>query len=657
MSARFVGISSLVLLGALLIAVNVLTGALLRSTRLDLTQGRLYTLTQGSKNIAQSPAEPVTLTFYYSARAAQGRPQIEAIAGRISDLLDEFARASKGKVTVRTVDPESFSEDEDKAVQAGLMGIPTGTGESIYLGLVGTNTIGGRETIPLFDLGKERFIEYEVARLLQSLAMDKKPVISIISSISIDGGFAMDPQSGRPVQKKGWAFVRELKQLYDVRALTGENIVIPAETTVLLIVHPKNLNTKVQFAIDQYVLKGGKAIVFVDPLCMADDTPMQRGMQTPPDLSSNLENLFNAWGVGFDVKLVAADADMGTRIMAGQPGGKQQQLLFPPYISVDSRGLNKNDPATGKISVINFAMAGALNWKPADASAGPKTGTAAGAEFTAIIETTENSELLEASAMMSLTDPTSILANFKPLGKRLTLAARLTGRLKTAFPQGDPGAAQQADATKEGPATPIVTDALKESAKPAGIVIVADVDVLSDRLWMRDQSFGGISLGATKLADNIDFVTTAIDTFVGAGDLLGVRGRGDYIRPFTRVEEIQRAAEQKSRAEEERLKKKLEETEQKISALQQKNPDGSSAGAIILSDEQKKEIDGFMTERVEARKELRKVQFGLRQDVEKLGAWVKAINIGLVPLAIILIALVWSIVRMVARSASARSAS
>ena len=331
---------------------------------------------------------------------------------------------------------------------------------------------------------------------------------------------------------------------------------------------------------------------------------------------------------------------MGTRIVAAQPGGKQQQVIFPPYISVDSRGLNKNDPATGKVTSINFAMAGWLT--RADSAGG--TGDL---QWTPIIETTDDCETLDVSAMMSLTDPASILATFKPLGKKLTLAGRLTGTLKSAFPNGDPAAAAP-DPTKAGPAAPASTDWLAQSSKPAGVVIVADVDVLSDRMWMREQSLGGISLGAVKLADNIDFLTTCIDTFVGSGDLLGVRGRGEYLRPFTRVEEIQRAAEQKTRAEEDRLKKQLEEAEQKIAALQQKNPD-TGAGAMILTDEQKKEIDRFMAQKVETRKELRKVQYGLRQEVDRLGAWVTAINIGLVPVAIMLIALLWSGVRVISR--------
>ncbi len=650
MNARVIGITSLVLLAVLLVAVNVLAGAGLRSARLDLTEGKLYTLTQGSKNIAKSPAEPITLTFYYSAKAAQGRPQIQSIAGRIAELLDEFARASGGKVVVRTVDPEAFSEEEDKAVQAGLSGVPMGaSGEQLYLGLVGANTIGGRETIPIFDISNERFIEYDIARLIQSLSMVKKPVVAVISSLQLDGGFTMDPQSGRPVQRKGWAFLRELKQLYDVKMLSGENITIPAETDVLLVIHPKNLNVKTQFAIDQYVLKGKKAIVFVDPLCESDEAqPAMRGAP-PPERSSNLEGLFAAWGVGFDPTKVAADATMGTRLFAGQPGGRQQQLIFPPYITVNDKGLSKSDPATGKVTSINFATPGSLTKKaPADPAN-------QGAEFTPIIETTDNSELIEAATLMSLADPASILANFKPGGKKLTLAARLSGELKTAFPQGDPAAAQAADPSKQGPATPPSGDSLKQSTAPAGIVVVADVDMLSDRMWIREQTLGGITLGSMKMGDNIDFLTTCIDTMTGSGDLLNVRSRGEYIRPFTRVEEIQRNAEQKYRAEDESLKKKGEAAQQRIMEIQRKRPDAPENGAIILTDDQKKELETLRAETVETKKQQRKVQFNLRQDVENLGSWIKVINVGLVPVVVMLIALLWAIARLFTRRAAARA--
>jgi len=637
MNAKVTGIVSLILLAVLLVAVNVLASASLRSVRLDLTDGRLFTLTEGSKNIAKSPAEPITLTFYYSAKASQGRPQIEGIAGRIGEMLEEFARASGGKVVVRTIDPEAFSEDEDRAAQAGLTGIPTGNGDSIYLGLVGTNTIGGREVIPLFDVSNERFLEYDVARLVQALSMAKKPVVSVVSSLDLAGGFAMDPRTQQPMRKPGWAFMQELKQLYDVRTLLADNLVIPAETTVLLIVHPKNFNVKAQFAIDQYVLKGGKAIIYVDPLCMADEAAAQNRMQPGGvDLSSNLENLFAAWGVGFDPKLVAADATLGTRLIAGQ-GARQQQIVFPPYITVDQRGLNKSDPVTGKLTSVNFAMAGALARKaPADPANN-------GGELTPIVETTDNTMLLQASAMMALTDPTTVLAEFKSSGQRLTLAARLTGKLKTAFPQGDPGA-NAADPAKAGPGEPVAGESVKDSVKAAGIMIIADVDVLSDRLWMQQTA-----LGAMKVADNINFLTSAIDSFVGSGDLLGVRGRGEYTRPFTRVEEIRRGAEQRLRAEEEQLKKKAEAAQQRILEIERTRPDQSEQGVIVLTPDQQKELESLRAERLETRKQLRKVQFDLNQDVEKLGARVKLINIGLVPVVVMLIALLWAGLRALGR--------
>lgn len=640
MNARIAGIASLVLLAVLLVAVNVLAGASLRSVRLDLTDGRLYTLTQGSKNIARSPAEPVTLTFYYSAKAAQGVPQIEGIAGRIGEMLEEFARDSGGKIVVKSIDPEAFSEEEDRAVQAGLTGLPSPSGESIYLGLVGTNTIGGREVIPLFDITNERFLEYDVAKLVQALAMSKKPVVSIVSSLDLSGGFTLDPRTQQPMRKPGWAIMQELKQLYDVKSLQADNLVIPAETSVLLIVHPKNFNVKAQFAIDQFVLKGGKAIIFVDPLCMADESAAQQRMQPGgADLSSNLENLFNAWGVGFDTKVIAADATLGTRLMAGQ-GGRQQQIVFPPWITVDQRGFNKSDPVSGKLTTVNFAMAGVLTRKP------PADPSNKGGELTPIIETTDNSMLLQVSAMLALTDPASVLADFKPGGQKLTLGARLTGNLKTAFPQGDPAAAN-ADASKAGPAEPVAADSLKESAKPANLLIFADVDVLSDRLWIQQSAFG-----AMKVADNVAMLTTAIDSYIGSGDLLGVRARGEYSRPFTRVEEIKRGAEQRLRAEAEQLKQKAEAAQQRILEIERTRPDQSDQGVILLTDAQQKELEKLRSERLETRKQLRKVQFDLGQDVEKLGERVKLINIGLVPVVVMLIALLWAAFRAIGRKAA-----
>jgi ABC-type uncharacterized transport system involved in gliding motility auxiliary subunit len=653
MTARFTGALSLILLAVLFVAINVLAGLSLRSTRLDLTASKLYTLTEGSKKIASSPPEPITITFYNSQKASRGRPQVENIARRISDLLDEFARASNGKIKIRAIDPEAFSEEEDQAVQNGLVGIPAG-GETIYLGIVATNTIGGKETIPLFDINNERFLEYDVARLIQSLSMTKKPVISILSSVNMDGGFAMDPQTGRPMQRRPWGIMRELKSLYDVRTLTGDSIAIPPETSTLLVVHPKKLTPKNQFAIDQWVLAGGRTILFVDPIFEQDEAqPAAQGQS--PDRSSNLENLFNAWGVQFSTASIVADADLGIRINAGQQGQRGQQVIFPPWITVDKRGLVATDPATGKVNTVNFATAGFLTKKAAEK---PKEGEAAPAPtaadqmvFTPIIQSTTNSQLLNPAALISITDPTTIIANFQPSGNQYAIAARLSGTLTTAFPSGDPAAAET-DTT--GPNPPPKTDTLKKSAKDASVLIIADVDVLTDRMWTREQMLGGISLGAQKIGDNLDFLTTCLDINAGSGDLLGVRARGDFFRPFTRVEAIQRDAEQKFRAEQDRLKQKLSETEAKIADIQKKDPNATDKdGFIVLTKEQEAEIIKFREEQVETRKQLRNVQFNLRRDVESLGTWVKVINVGAVPIAVMFIALVWGAARALARRASA----
>lgn len=650
MTARFTGTLSLILLAVLLVAINVLAGLSLRSTRLDLTASKLYTLTEGSKKIASSPPEPITINFYNSQKASRGRPQVENIARRISDLLDEFARASNGKIKIRTIDPEAFSEEEDQAVQNGLVGIPAG-GETIYLGLVATNTIGGKETIPLFDINNERFLEYDVARLIQSLSMTKKPVVSVISSVNMDGGFAMDPQTGRPMQRRPWGVMREMKSLYDVRVLTGDTIAIPPETSTLLIVHPKKLSPKTQFAIDQWVLAGGRTIVFVDPIFEQDEAqPAAQGQS--PDRSSNLENLFNAWGVQYTTTSIVADADLGIRINAGQQGQRGQQVIFPPWITVDKRGLVATDPATGKVNTVNFATAGFLTKK---ASEKPKEGETAPAAdqsvFTPIIQSTTNSQLLNPAVLIAITDPASIIAGFQPSGNQYAIAARLSGTLNSAFPNGDPAAAETNTA---GPTPPPKTDALKKSAKEASVLIVADVDVLTDRMWTREQMLGGISLGAQKIGDNLDFLTTCLDINAGSGDLLGVRARGDFFRPFTRVEEIQRAAEQKFRAEQDRLKQKLSETEAKIAEIQKKNPNATDKdGFIVLTKEQEAEIVKFRAEQVETRKQLRNVQFNLRRDVESLGTWVKVINVGAVPVAVMLIALVWGLGRALARRTNA----
>lgn len=669
MHKTFGSIAALILLFAIFLGVNMLAGAGLRSTRLDLTQDSLYTLTRGASNIARAPKEPVTLTLYISDGVIRslGDPRIQLHARRVRELLEEFQRRSEGKITLKLVDPEPFSEAEDRAVEAGLTGLPVGNGEKLYLGLVGVNSIDGREVIAFFDPRDERLMEYEIAKLIHTLSDPKKPVIGIMTALPMKGGFAIDPRTRQPSQTPAWEIRRQLAGLFEIKDIEVTATEIPTEIEVLLLAHPKNLSPQTLFAIDQFVLKGGKLIAFVDPHCEVDVPPGADQMQQMmADKSSSLATLLDAWGVEITPQRVVGDLTLGVPVNAGARGG--EPVTFVPWLDVRAANMSSDDPITSQLSRVILASAGEIRQKTAaqaagtpaestgEAAAGEGVAPAAGASGTGptafiqpLITSTEKSELIDVSKLSVFPDPKELLASFVPSGQQRVLAARLTGSVNTAFPQGKP---VPEDAVDAGPTPP--GESLKTSSAPINVLLIADADILSDRYWVNSQDIGlGVPI-IQKISDNGDLVINSVDNLCGSADLISVRARGSYNRPFDRIVEIQRSAEQKYLAEQKELESKLTQAEQRISELQQQRTDGSSS--IFLTPEQEKEIEKFRAQMVDTRKQLRDVQLNLRKDVERLGNAMRIANIALVPLAVTLAAIVWGMIRSQRRAGSRRAA-
>jgi ABC-type uncharacterized transport system involved in gliding motility auxiliary subunit len=652
MSRTLGSIAAIILLGAIFLGINMLAGAGLRSTRIDLTKEGLYTLTKGAGNIAKSPKEPITLTLYISDGVIRSlaNPQIQLHARRVREMLEEFQRRSEGKIVLKLVDPEPFSEVEDRAVEAGLSGVPAGNGEKIYLGLVGTNSIDGREVLPFFDPRNERLMEYEIARLIHTLADPKKPVIGIMTALPMKGGFAIDPRTRQPAQTPAWEIRRELGSLFELKDIEVTAKEIPAEIEVLFVAHPKNLSQETLFAIDQFVLKGGKLIAFVDPRCEIDAPPGGDQMQQMmADRSSSLSTLLDAWGVEITKDRVVGDRSLGVAVNAGGRGG--EAVTFLPWLDVRAAQMSEDDPVTSQLSRIILASAGEIrakadaaetkekppaDQKPAATPQGPK------ATITPLLSSTEQSEMVDVAKLSIMPDPKELLTSFVASGQKRVLAARLSGKVTTAFPNGRPATAPAEDGKADaGPQPP--GEGLKESNGSINVVLFADADILSDRYWVDSRDIGlGVPI-VQKISDNGDLVINAVDNLCGSTDLIAIRARGGYTRPFERIVEIQRNAEQKYLAQQKELEGKLSQAEQRIAELQQKRPDGSSS--IFLSDEQQKEIEKFRAEMVQTRKELRNVQLNLRKDVERLGDAMRLANIAIVPLGVTLGAIVLSMVR------------
>jgi ABC-type uncharacterized transport system involved in gliding motility auxiliary subunit len=612
MSARTrqrIGYSTLVLMFVAFIVAVMVSNVLLRGLRIDLTQNQLYTLSPGTRKLLQKIEEPINLYLFFSNQDTQTLPALRAYANRVTETLQEFAaHAPKGKLVLHVVDPLPFSEEEDRAEQFGLQAANVG-GKNVYFGLAGSNSVGTTDTIPFFDpeASKEALLEYDLAKLVYNLANPKKTVVGLLSGAPIGGSF--DPRTQQPTQP--WVIVEQARQLFELRMLPDSTLKIDDDVGVLWVVHPAMLDDATQYALDQFVLRGGRALIFVDPMAEILGGGAETGAFAPAP-SSNLERLFKAWGVEFSASEVVADNRYALNVRMGQRPTRHIGLL-----GLDMDAMTQDDPITSGLGTINVGLAG--YFKSADGAA---------TKLTPLLKSSVEAETLPAARFQFLPDPGELLNGFKATGTQYVIAARLEGPLKTAFPDGPPAAK---DEGRDKPIDETLKAAHRASAESSNLVLVADVDMLSDRLWVQVQSFLGQRL-VNAFANNGDFVINALDNLSGSADLIGLKSRATYTRPFTTVEKLRRDADAKFRQTEQQLESQLSETERKLGELQAGRNDKSS---MLMNAEQQAEIQRFLDEQVRIRKDLRAVRRNLDQDIDSLGTTLKVVNILVMPLALI----------------------
>jgi ABC-type uncharacterized transport system involved in gliding motility auxiliary subunit len=632
------GGGTLLALALLFIGLTVLFNYALRGWRLDLTQNRLYTTAPGTDRVLANIKEPINLYFFFSEKAATAIPDLNTYGVRVREFLQELVSRSNGKLHLYVIDPQPFSEEEDRASELGVRGVPLGgAGGQFYFGLAGTNSTDGRAAIEFFDPKKEQFLEYDVVKLVYQLANPKKPVVAWLSSLPMTGGF--DPRTGQ--MREPWMVYSDAQQLFDLRPLDQNASRIDPEVNVLVLVHPKELSPAAQFAIDQYALRGGHILAFVDPLAEADTAGAEPGnpmASMGADKSSHLTPLLTAWGVKFNPDEVVADRGHALSVTLRQG---EQPVEHLGILGLDKGSFTTGDVVTAGLSSVNVATAGYLE---------PVTGTQAcqpvkGGHscFEPLLQSSTDAQPLPVARFRMLFDPATLLDGFKPTGRRYVIGARVTGNVHTAFPGGAPA----------GVTLPAGQSALKQSAKPLNLVVFADTDMLTDFMWVREQNFFGQRM-TQAWASNGDLVENALDNLAGSADLISVRGRATFQRPFDRVDRLRRAADERLHAKEQELEAQLRDTETKLTSLQSKKDNGS---ALILTPEQEQEIEHFQTEKLRIRKELRAVRAGLNEDIERLGTTLKILNIVVVPLAFAAVTLlVWLMRRQRRRAAPAGAA-
>ncbi|MCB1587772.1 MAG: Gldg family protein [Xanthomonadales bacterium] len=601
--------ATLALLIVLFVAGALLITNLFRGARLDLTANNQYTLSDGTLQILDSIDEPVSLKFYFSEESSRDIPAIRTYAGRVKEMLEEMAARADGKLRLSVIDPKPFSEEEDEATSAGLQAVPTGLGgQNLLFGLVGSNATTGRTIIPFFQPDKETFLEYDIAKLVQSLVVESKPVIGLISSLPVSGGF--DPTTRQ--MSEPWAVIAGLRDLFEVRPLGTELTSIDETISVLLVIHPKELSDNTQYAIDQFVLRGGRLLAMVDPQATIDQTDADPNNPTADMFSaktSDLPKLFAGWGIEYDPAKVVADRRVALQVSVAQG---RPPVRHPLILGLTREQMNQQDVVSAELDTVNLDTAG--HFRLADGSA---------LTLEPLLQSSNDAMLVDADRVRFLPDPSELMTDFTPSGENYVLAARVSGPLKTAFP----------DRSGEGH--------LAESSEPVQILLFGDVDMASNRLWVQVQNFFGQQI-QNPFANNGDLLVNGIDNIAGSGALISVRGRGSSSRPFTVVQEMKRDADDQFRAKQQQLEEELRETERNLTELQQAK---GADSAMILSGEQQAELLKFQQRRGEIRKELRAVQRSLDAGIESLGTTLKFINIALVPLLVIGVAIFYANVR------------
>ncbi|TFG63941.1 MAG: ABC transporter [Gemmatimonadales bacterium] len=622
---KLMSLSGLGIMAVLFVAVIILSNNLFRSARLDLTESGLYSLSDGTKAVLEKIDEPINLYFFFSQEASRENPFLRDYATRVREFIEEFVAQSDGKLQLTVVDPVPFSEEEDRAAEFGLQAVPINVqGDSIYLGLAGTNSVDDVMAMPFFQPDKETFLEYDLARLVFSLAHPKKPIIGVISGLPIMSSF--DPMTGRPIP--GWTIIEQIQQLFDVSNLGIAIDSVDDDVDLLMVVHPKNLSDTTRFAIDQFVLGGGRALVFVDPFSEADQprqdpsNPMA-AVGTPRD--SDLPDLLQAWGVGYDKQFIVGDAELALSINVSPNQPPIRHLAIPSFTG---DYMNRDEIISADLERVIVGTAGFLTKSREDDTL----------QFVPLLTSSIQSAPINADRFMFMPDPSVLFDGFVPTGEQYVVAARVRGPATTAFPDGPPGQNDEEGDEEDQRESEYLT----ESVGDINVVVFADADLLADRFWVQTQNFLGRRL-STAFASNGDLVVNSLDVMAGSEDLIGVRSRASYSRPFLRVEELQRTADAQFRTTEQGLQQELREMERRLTELQAQRED---AGSLVLTEEQRVELQRFQDERIRIRKELRLVRHDLNQDIDRLGTRLKFVNIALVPILLSVLALAALFIRV-----------
>jgi ABC-type uncharacterized transport system involved in gliding motility auxiliary subunit len=638
MRRRFwISLVGILAVAAIVIGINMFADARLANVHVDLTQNKIYTLSPSTRAVLRDLKTPITLSLFYSRRLGSTAPVYGAYADQVREMLREYAARANGKIELKFYDPQPFSSTEDRAMADGLQGVPVDQGGTqIYFGLSGTNMLDNQKNIPFFQLDRQRFLEYDLTKLVYELSNPKRPVVGVMSSLPLDG----NPQLMMMTQGRNggqpYASIEMLRQTNTVKTVPLDAQVIDPDIQVLLVAQAQHLPVTTQYAIDQFVMRGGRLMVMVDPWSEAMAAqPNPSGMPVM-DAQSDLKKLFKSWGIAFNPSEVVGDLTGAWRVRAS-PDDTAQAVNYVAWFNIRD-GINRTDPATADLQQVTVASPGFI----AKAS-GAKI------DFTPLLTSSPDSALIPVDEV-KMPDPAKILAAFKPSGIPRVIAARIHGVLHSAF-TGPPPEPKGQNRPKDFPSY------IAQTKSPANLVVVADSDILADRFWVHISDFFGQQTGL-PFSDNGPFVANLIDTLAGGNALIGLRARGDSNRPFTLVDQMQEQAEAQFRQTEHRLQDHLDAVQKRLTTLRQGNGGSETEQAAnmqaIITPTQREQIEAARKDILETREQLRTVQYDLNRNIDHLEDELRIFDIVLVPAVLTVAAIVLGMLRN-RRRAKARS--
>lgn len=607
------GVVGLLAVGAILAAVNIMMAGF--SWRRDLTEEKLYSLSPGTRRVLQGLDRDVSLKLYFSRSAPQVAVPLKNYARQVADLLREYERTARGRVRVEEYDPAPDSDAEEWAQRYGIEGQPVGlSGETLYFGLV--VAAGDQQAvIPVLDPRADNLLEYHITRMIHRVANPSRPVVGVMSPLPVLGLQSM-PFGWSGSREPAWAAFQELSEDYEIRSIPLSADRIDDDVSALVVVHPKQLSPRALYAIDQFVLRGGRLVAFLDPLCLMDENAPSGGGFPGAGGASDLGPLPAAWGIQFNPRRLAADLAASTPVR-----GRNNQILDSPvFLSLRREQINDKDVLTAPLENLVMPMAGFFS-----------SNNTENITLTPLVQTSPQSDAVD--VMAAQFDPEGVRRRIQGDGRSLWLAVRAQGRFRSAFPDGPPESTE----TNAPPLAPH----LAETVGTGTVVLVADVDMLHNEFCVREINFFGYR-AFQPINDNASLLHNAVEQAAGSADLIGIRCRGQSLRPFTRVQALARQAQMRWLQEERNLEQKLRATQARLDELQAQKDEKQR---FILSPEQEREIQRFRQEMAEYRRELRNVRKNLREDIERLGTRVKAVNILLMPGLVAISGIIYGLLR------------